>query len=89
LQVLVSVGLQFWMYATPVIYSTAIIPERYAKFFVLNPVAPPVVLFKNLFFGTDGTWVSYLPASFIISAFFLLVGIISFNAAERTFLDTI
>ena len=89
LQVLVSVGLQFWMYATPVIYSTAIIPQKLFSLFVLNPVSVSVVLFRNAFFGTDGTWFSYIPQSFLISFIVLFFGIIFFNLTERTFLDTI
>ena len=89
LQVLVSFGLQFWMYATPVVYSTSIIPREYSKFFALNAATPSVVLFKNLFFGTNSEYFSYLPCAFLISLVFLFWGIILFNKAERTFLDTI
>ncbi len=89
LQILISFGLQFWMYATPVVYSTSIIPEQYTKLFAMNPAAPSVVIFKNLFFSTDSAWLVYLPCAFLTSVIFLILGIICFNAAERTFLDTI
>ena len=89
LQVLVSVGLQFWMYATPVIYSTQVIPEKFLVFLKMNPASASVVLFKNIFFGIDGSWYSCLPFSFLISLFLLFLGLIAFNKSERNFLDTI
>ena len=89
LRILIPILLQFWMYATPVIYSTDIIPQKFLVFFIANPATAPIVLFKNLFFGTDSGWFSYLPYSCLFSAVIFFVGIIAFNTVERTFLDTI
>ncbi|MBQ8678846.1 MAG: ABC transporter permease [Treponema sp.] len=89
LQVLVSVALQFWMYATPVIYSTELIPEKFSFLLKLNPASASVVLFKNIFFGIDASWYSNLAYAFLISLFVLFLGLIAFNKSERNFLDTI
>lgn len=89
LQVLVGFGMQIWMYATPVIYSRTMIPERFQKIFMCNPVTPAILLFKNIFFGTDADAVRYWGISWGITLVILLVGVIVFNQAEKSFMDTV
>ncbi len=89
LQVLVGFGMQIWMYATPVIYSTSLVPDQYKHLFMLNPVTPAVLIFKNVFFGTDAEAYRYWGMSWGITAIILLIGIIVFNQVEKIFMDTV
>lgn len=89
LSMLVSFGVQLWMYATPVAYSSSIIAEKYALVYLLNPMTPMIELFRSAFLGVD----SFRWDSWAISlAFTLLVvfwGVVRFSRVERTFVDTI
>lgn len=89
LQVLVGFGMQIWMYATPVIYSTSMLPDRFRSLFMLNPITPSVLLFKNIFFGTDFYAFHYWGISWIITLLFFAIGVIVFNQAEKSFMDTV
>ena len=89
LQVLVGFGMQIWMYATPVIYSRTMVPERFHMIFMCNPITPAILMFKNIFFSTDADAVKYWGISWGITLIILLAGIIVFNQAEKSFMDTI
>ncbi len=89
LQVLVGFGMQIWMYATPVIYSRTMIPQGFQKLFMCNPVTPAVLLFKNIFFGTDADVMKYWGISWVITVFIFFFGVIVFNQAEKNFMDTV
>lgn len=67
LQILVGFGMQLWMYATPIIYSTSFVPEKWKGLFLLNPVTPATLMFKNAFFGTDFFSLKYFGFSCIIT----------------------
>ena len=89
LQVLVGFGMQIWMYATPVIYSRTMVPERFHMIFMCNPITPAILMFKNIFFSTDADAVKYWGISWGITLIILLAGIIVFNQAEKSFMDTV
>lgn len=89
LQVLVGFGMQIWMYATPVIYSMTMIPRWFREIYMWNPVTPAILIFKNIFFGTDGEVMKYWGISWGTTIFILICGIIVFNQAEKNFMDTI
>lgn len=46
---LVSIVLTFLFYFTPIIYSDQMVPERYRHFLVLNPLAPLMMSWRDLF----------------------------------------
>lgn len=89
LSVLVSFGLQLWMYGSPVVYPVSMVPERFAGIFMLNPVAPVIETFRYAFLGSGSIPWMYLGISVLETLVLLLVGMIAFNKVERTFLDTV
>lgn len=89
LTVLVGFGLNIWMYATPIIYSTTLVPEKLMNLFMLNPITPSILIFKYAFFGIGEIPYYSWVISWIVTFTFLLVGVVLFNKVERNFLDTI
>ena len=51
LRFLVSFGVSLLMYATPVIYPSSTIPERFQWIIKLNPMTPIVETFRYAFLG--------------------------------------
>lgn len=49
IRVLVTFGLQIWMYATPVVYPASQIQAQWRWLYLLNPVAPVVECFRGAF----------------------------------------
>lgn len=88
LTVLISFLLQIWMYATPVVYPASQIPENLRVLFMLNPMAPVMESFRSILFG--GTIpVNYLLISMGVTFLLLLIGMLVFQRAQRSFLDTV
>ena len=79
--------IQVWMYATPVIYPSSIIPDKWRLILMLNPMAPIVESYKYAFLGTGSLNLGYLMISAVITVIVLFTGILIFNKVERTFID--
>lgn len=89
LRVLVSFGLQLWMYATPIVYPASVIPQKWKTLLMLNPMAPIVETFRGIFFGETQIPFVELGISMVTTGVVLFIGISLFQRAQRTFADTI
>lgn len=89
LSFLVNFGVQLWMYATPIVYPLAQIPERYRLFYLFNPMTAPIEYFRHAFLGVPGIGIRYIAASWILTGILLLLGLVQFCRIERTFMDTV
>lgn len=92
LAMLVSFGVQLWMYATPVAYSSSLIYESYpalAKLYMLNPMTPVIEMFRSAYLGVELTCAGYWGISWITTIAVLALGIMLFTRIERTFVDTV
>ena len=92
LRFLVTFGVQLWMYATPVIYPLSVMQQDHRQYMWLilaNPLTAVIETFKFGFLG-EGTfswW--YLGYSFFFLAVVMLLGMITFNKVQRSFMDVI
>ena len=78
--------LQIAMYATPVVYPLAALPERYRTLALLNPATGVIEAFRASLFGTPlpvAAVVSSVAASIVL----LLTGALYFRRMERLFAD--
>ena len=89
LAVLVSFGMQLWMYGSAVIYPVSSLPEKWAELLMLNPVVPIIEAFRYAFTGRGTFSVPYLMMSMAISVVILFTGIVIFNKVEKNFMDTV
>lgn len=89
LQVLVSFGVQLWMYATPVVYSASSLPPKAYLIVMLNPISPIIELFRYGWLGAGAYSMFYWAISWVVTATVVLVGIVLFNRVEKTFMDTV
>ena len=89
LAVLVAFGVQLWMYATPVVYSTALVPEKYLAFYMLNPMTPMMECWRNAVTGSGTFYAGYWGISWITTLLVLLAGVLLFSRVEKTFMDTV
>jgi lipopolysaccharide transport system permease protein len=89
LSLLVTFGVQLWMYATPVVYPLSQIPEKYRFYFSLNPMTAVVESFRRAFLGTSSIGAEQILLSWAITVVFLFLGIVLFSRVEKTFMDTV
>jgi lipopolysaccharide transport system permease protein len=77
------------MYATPVIYPLASIPDKYKTYVLLNPLTAVIETFRFAYLGTGTFSWPALGYSSIFMGLLLLSGITIFNKVERNFMDTV
>ena len=90
LQVLVSFGVQLWMYISAVVYSVSSIENATLQTLImLNPITPVIELMRKGWLGTGTvSWV-YWGISLAITLLIAFFGIVVFNKTERNFIDKI
>lgn len=89
LRFLLAFGVQLAMYATPVIYGARSVPSEYRLFIDANPVTPIIETFRYGFSGQGNYSLGALAYSTACAALLLLLGLITFNRVEQTFMDTV
>jgi len=80
---------QFWMYATPVAYSSTLIPQPWRAWFGLNPMAGVVEGFRWALFGKSGGPGTLLWVSVAAVLLLLTGGLFYFRRTEATFADIV
>lgn len=85
----VPLGLQLWMYATPIIYPITLVPERYRMLYLLNPMTPLIQSYRAVML--EGVWPDWrgLAISAGISATVFILGYVYFKRVEWRFADII
>jgi len=90
---LVPFIIQIWMYVTPVIYATTLVPERWRFLLVLNPMTGVVEGFRWVLLGVTPTSLGVGPLAIVVPALVAVLVLISgayfFRATERTFADIV
>lgn len=90
LAILVTFGVQLWMYATPIVYPLSQLRDGWMKAIILiNPVTAPVEVFRYAVLGQGIISLPNLAWSWIFAITVALLGIIIFNRVEKTFMDTV
>ena len=94
LRMLVSFGVQLWMYGTPVAYDmfsiTGFAPGgKYYWIIMSNPVTPIVNMFRYAYLGIGGIDWFYYGISWIVTIVVLFFGVVLFSRVEKTFMDTV
>ena len=78
-----------WMYSSPVVYPLSVIPEKWHYILSFNPMVGVIELSRHLIFGTSSFQIEQLVNGLITTIIFMLIGLLSYNSVEKTFLDTV
>jgi len=89
LSILVTFGVQLWMYATPIVYPMSEVGGALNTLIMLNPVSAIINNFKYALLGIGVFEIKYWILSLLITFIVDLLGIILFNHVEKTFMDTV
>ncbi len=79
---------QFWMYATPVIYPASLFPEKWQWILYLNPMAGLIEGFRSAFLGRPFDFTG-IAISMTVAVIVFVFGIFYFEKMERRFADII
>jgi lipopolysaccharide transport system permease protein len=89
LAMLLGFGVSLYMYATPVIYPVSMLPKYFKNLAQYNPLTGIFECFKYGWLGVGDFSPSMLIYSTLMIFALLLVGIVTFNKVEKTFMDTV
>jgi len=80
---------QFWMYASPVAYSSSLIPAKWQWIYGLNPMVGVIEGFRWAMLGKAAPNITLLLLPVLIIFAILLSGLYYFKMMEKTFADII
>jgi len=89
ISLLLGFGVTLYMYATPVIYPASALPGFFKKLAFYNPLTGIFECFKYAWIGIGNFSPIMLIISTVIILMLLLIGILTFNKVEKTFMDTV
>ncbi len=81
--------LQMWLYASPVVYASSLVPERWRWLYSLNPAVGVIEGFRWSLLGSDTLTAPMLAASTLVGLILFVSGAYFFRRVERSFADII
>lgn len=87
-QSFITLGLQIWFYATPVIYPLTAVPEKFHLYYFLNPMVGIIEAYRDVLIHNRLPG-PHLLISAVIALFTLLLGYRFFKRVEFQFADII
>lgn len=90
LAILVTFGVQLWMYITPIVYPLSQLgPGKFKTLLMINPTTAPIEAFRYAILGQGTIVPEYYVLSVIFTIVVATIGVMLFNKVEKTFMDTV
>lgn len=88
---LISVMVQLWMFATPVVYPLSSLPKDSSlrTAILANPVTMPMELYRSVLLGTGKVFAGWYVWSWVVTLAAAALGLWAFRRKERDFIDTV
>lgn len=80
--------IQLWMFATPIIYPSSLVPEKWRWVLALNPLAGIIEGYRASLFGLKQDWIA-LGISTLITLIIVTYSFYDFRRMEKNFADLI
>jgi lipopolysaccharide transport system permease protein len=80
---------QAWMFATPIVYPSSLLPEPWRTLYAINPMVGVIEGFRWALLGTDTAPGAIVLVSAFVAVALLLSGAWYFRRLERTFADVV
>ncbi len=80
---------QIWLFATPVVYPSSLVPEGWRALYGINPMVGVIEGFRWAVLGTAAPDPLMLGVSGLVAAVLFVTGMAFFRRMERTFADRI
>jgi lipopolysaccharide transport system permease protein len=80
---------QFWLFVTPVVYASTLVPEQWRLLYGVNPMVGVIEGFRWALLGVGEGPSPMLILSALIAGALFVSGILWFQRREQTFVDTL
>ncbi len=85
----ISFLIQFWFFATPVVYPSNLVPNKWRLIYALNPMVGVIEGFRGALLGKGQVIGPMFILSIIVIALLLVTGILYFRRMEKGFADVV
>lgn len=94
IKMLITFGLQLWMYGAPVAYDMFRMPViapggKLYTLYMLDPITPIINIFRYAFLGIGEIDWGFYWIGWCVTILILAIGIMLFSRVEKTFMDTV
>lgn len=89
IQYVVPFLVQVWLYCSPIVYPSSLIPERWRALYAVNPMVGVVEGFRWALLGTDTAPGPMIAVSAVAAVALLVGGLFFFRRMEKTFSDVV
>ena len=80
---------QIWMYLTPIVYPSSLVPDKWRPLYALNPTVGVIEGIRWAVAGTKPPDLVVLSVSALVGTFLLVSGMFYFRRVEQRFADVI
>lgn len=85
MEYVLNVLLMGWQYVSPVLYGIDFIDEKYRSLYMLNPMAPILIAYRDIFYYKQIPQLSTLIEAVVLDVGMLVVGFAVFERLKRHF----
>ncbi len=85
----IHILMQLFMYASPIIYSTAQVPDLIRPFFYINPITGYVECFRYAFTGAGNMKIGSFLYSFAVTAIMAVIAVVVYERVSKDFIDVV
>ncbi len=76
-----------WMYLTPVVYPSSMVPEKYLTLFNLNPMTPIIMAYRDILYYKKIPQMNTLIQAATMGVVLIIVGVAVFSRLQRNFVE--
>ena len=87
LEHITGIFVMLWQFLTPVMYSVDSVPERLRGVFMLNPMTPIIICYRDILYWRQVPQLQNLLLSLALGILFLVVGWVLFNHLQKHFAE--
>ncbi|MEG1705445.1 MAG: ABC transporter permease [Clostridia bacterium] len=88
-QYIMNPVMMVWFYATPVLYSASMVPEKWRALYNLNPMVKIMEGYQSILYSKQCPDLKWLAIMFGISCITLVIGYLVFQKAQRRFAEEV
>lgn len=76
-----------WQFLTPVMYSVDMVPDNFRPIFMLNPMTPVIIAYRDILYYQQPPHISTLLHACLLGMALLIIGWFSFSILKRHFAE--
>lgn len=81
--------MMIWMYATPILYSVSMVPEKYRNIYMLNPMTRIMTAYQDILYNKTLPNLSSFGITAIVALCIFIIGCVVFSKLQRRFAEEV